>query len=75
MTLNEQLDFVNNCTKKEFISFAKEINVIRTLKEPNYLAIKDEILKLLPKFNLTVNDILPDPRILIGDSRAIQANK
>jgi hypothetical protein len=74
MTLEEQLTYIENCNKDDFIQFAKTVNIFKTLEEPNYLTIKNKIVELLSKFNLTEQDILPDPRLLIGECRAVQVN-
>ena len=67
METNEQLYFLDNCNKQDFINFAKEFNVFKTLEEPNYLLVRDKILSLLDKLNLTNDDIIPNPRIKVYD--------
>lgn len=51
--------------KEEFIDFAKNFNVFMTLEEPNYLECKEKILSLLNKFQLSINDIQPNPRSIV----------
>lgn len=64
MTIQEELEFIETCNKTDFIQHAKKVNVLRTMTEPNYLLIKDKILSLLSKHNLTIDDILPDARVI-----------
>lgn len=75
MTTNEQITFLQSCTKNEFIEFSQHFNIFRTLEEPNYCLVRDKIKELLPKFGLTENDILPKPRIIHGTLSAGQIKK
>jgi len=53
---------INNFTKEEFIDYAKQLNIFKTIQEPNYLELKTTIIGLLSKFNLTENDVMPNKR-------------
>ena len=68
------LEFLENCNKEEFINYSKNFNVYKTMKNPDYLIIKTKILDLLSKFDLTVDDILPDPRILDENVQTCKSN-
>jgi hypothetical protein len=67
MTKQEQLNIVNNSTKQEFINFAMQFNVFKTVKFPEYLEVRQAIIDKLPDHNLTMNDIMPIR--IMGDAR------
>lgn len=72
--MNETINFLDNCDKEEFINFAKEFNVYKTSKNEEYLTIKIKIYELLPKFNLSIADIMPLPRVLGGEVQTYKTN-
>lgn len=61
--MSDLLTQIENADKQTFIDLARQVNVLKTKKEPHYLLVKDKILELLPKHNLTIDDILPLPRV------------
>lgn len=67
MNLSETLDFLDNCTQEDFINYAKTFNIFKTTKEPNYIIIRDKIISLLSKFNLTQHDVQPYTRTVQGE--------
>lgn len=67
MSLQQDIEFLNSCNKEQFVAFAQQVNIFRTMQEPNYLTIKEHIISLLPKHNLTKNDVMPLPRRFAGD--------
>lgn len=66
---------VTDLNKDEFIVYAKSLNIWKTTKEPNFLKIKEQILNLLLKHNLTLEDIKPDVRQFHHDVQAYKINK
>lgn len=66
---------ITDLNKDEFIVYAKSLNIWKTTKEPNFLKIKEQILNLLLKHNLTLEDIKPDVRQFHHDVQAYKINK
>jgi len=60
--MHDLITEITNADKQTFIDLARQVNILKTKKEPHYLMVKDKILELLPKHNLTIDDILPLPR-------------
>lgn len=67
MTTEEIIQLLETSSKDDFIKYAKKINILKTLKEPNYLLLRDKILNLLPKHDLNEIDVYPDPRRIKGN--------
>jgi hypothetical protein len=60
----EIIAFLQTCNTEDFIKYSKDFNVFKTTKESNYLLVKDTILSLLVKHNLTIDDIRPNIRTI-----------
>lgn len=56
---------IEDMNKQEFLEFARNFNIFKTVQWPEYLNTKQQILNILPKHNLSVKDLQPIRNIII----------
>lgn len=50
---------IEDMNKQEFLEFARNVNIFKTVQWPEFLETKQKIIDLLPKHNLTMEELQP----------------